>query len=135
MSCTVYLPSMSGNYHLRSQGLTKMGLVYPVPLLSGLNDKWASCFDSHNSHARIRRKQHVRLTSTRRVVKRGYAASYFNSQSSDARIRYHPISPTNTIFLLTIALISNVMGSYPPLFSGWNDFTKICVTLEQAIVA
>ena len=83
----------------------KTGLVYPVPpTLSFLLDNiLASCFNSPNSQARIRRKNHVRLTSTRRVVKRGYAASYFNSQSIGARIRYHPISSTDTFLILSVA--------------------------------
>ena len=61
----------------------KIGLVQPVPpTLRFLDDTWASCFNSHHLHSRIRRKQHVRLASTRRLITRGYAASCFDSQSS-----------------------------------------------------
>ena len=81
---------------------SKMGLVYPVPLLLSLDYTRASCFNSHNSHATIRRKQHERLSSTRRIIKRGYAASYFNSQSIGARLRHHSISLTDTFLLGTI---------------------------------
>ena len=133
MSWTEYLPSRIWKYHLRGRGLTKKtGLVYPVPptLSFLLDDILASCFNSPNSQARIRRKKHVRLTSTRRVVKRGYAASYFNSQSIGARIRYHPISSTDTFLILSVAPSATykahvrryiLVRTTPPRYSSlWN---------------
>ena len=133
MSWTEYLPSRIWNYHLQGRGLIKKtGLVYPVPptLSFLLDDILASCFNSPNSQARIRRKKHVRLTSTRRVVKRGYAASYFNSQSIGARIRYHPISSTDTFLILSVAPSATykahvrryiLVRTTPPRYSSlWN---------------